>query len=141
MSHITLHRRQWFKYDIPYWVFINQRPIGLMRTPQVNVQLPAGTYTLGVKMVFQLFKWRLDIGSEETVNVDEGETLNVRISDRERWWNILFDIDLVIWLASFLITLPQPWDSIYDILSEGFFILWMIRTWIIRKNYFHLQQQ
>lgn len=30
------------------------------------------------------------------------------ITDKERWWNILFDIDLVLWLAKMFFELLIP---------------------------------
>ena len=63
----------------------------------------------------------------------------MRITDRERWWNLLFDLDLVIWIACMFIELPEPWNVVYHVLSEGFFVLWLLRILIIRKRYFRLK--
>ena len=68
-----------------------------------------------------LWKWHLSIGGERTITVLPETHQNIRITGRERWWNILFNIDLCLWIASFFVTLPHPWDLIYHIVSEGFF--------------------
>lgn len=156
MAHLSLFRSQMFPnlpklsgrlgmvldtltVGIPYWVFLNGRALGLMRGKEANIQLPEGSYDIGIWMVFQLWKWQLRIGSEKSITITEDYPQRIFITDKERWWNLLFDIDLFLWLASFFFTLPQPWNTIYDILSEGFFVLWLLRIWIIRKNYFILK--
>lgn len=125
------------KISIPYWVFINGQPIGFMRDKEISIQIPEGTYDIGVRIVFALWKWRFYIGSERKVNLTEKHT-TILIDDRERWWNILFDIDMVIWFASFFFTLPEPWNMLYHLISEGFFAIWLLRVFMIRKQYFKL---
>lgn len=141
MSTLTIRRKQAFKIGIPYLIYINNQPIGLMRSKEVNIQIPHGTYSLGVYIVLMLWKWHLSIGGERTITVLPGTHKNIRVTDRERWWNILFNIDLCLWIASFFVTLPHPWDLIYHIVSEGFFAIWLIRIWIIRKRYFLLKEE
>lgn len=139
MALITLHRKQRFKLSIPYWIFINGCPVGLMRTPEVSVQLPGGEYTVEVKIMFKVFKWLFGIGGSRAVTMKENDRLHLYITDRERWWNILFDIDLIVWLASFFFTLPHPWDIAYHIISDGFFALWLLHIYLRRKRYFILK--
>lgn len=136
MGAVCLHRKQFFKTGIPYWVFVNQRAVGFMKGREAYIQLPEGTWEIGVKMVFQVWKWQFSIGTTETYSLAGNEELNIWVTDREKWWDILFNIDLVVWLASFLFTLPQPWDTVYEVLSEGFFAIWLLRIWIIRNHYF-----
>lgn len=59
-------------------------------------------------------------------------------SDRDRAWNRLFNIDLVLWILKRLLHVPEPWGTIYEIVSNGFFIVWLLRIWIIRKHYFDI---
>ena len=73
------------------------------------------------------------------VSVVEELPTTLEITDRERIWNILFDIDLVIWVASFFFTLPSPWNIVYHALSDGFFALWIARLIIIRDRYYKLK--
>lgn len=141
MSILTLHRKQLFKLSIPYWVLINEQPIGIMQSSEVNIQLPAGEFVLSIKILFRLFKWQFNIGGSKKVNLTDNQHLHLNITDKERWWNILFDIDLIFWLAKFFFELPYPWNIIYEVVSNGFFIIWIARIWIIRDKYFIIKEQ
>lgn len=63
------------------------------------------------------------------------------ITDKERWWNILFGIDLVLWLIRFFIEFPYPWNIVYEVVSNGFFALSLARIWFIRNKYFQIIEQ
>lgn len=139
MSLLTLHRKQFHKIGIPLWVFINEQPVGIMRGKEVNIQLPEGKYDLSIRILFQIYKWRFHIGGSKHIDIKDGEHQQMRITDKERWWNILFDIDLIFWIMRFFITLPTPWDLVYEVLSNGFFAIWLLRIWIIREQYFKLE--
>jgi len=138
LAKIVLHRKQLLNIGIPLWVLVDGRPLGIMNGKGVNITLPAGEHEVAVRMVFQLFKWQFYIGGSRKVAVDEDEVRHLRITDHERIWNILFDIDMVLWIAEFFVTLPHPWDMVYKIVSDGFFAIWLLRIWIIRKRYFQL---
>lgn len=142
MKQITIHRKMPFKLGLPYWVFINGQPIGIMRQTEVSVLVPENVQlTLGVKLVFQLWRWQFSLDGHCMIPSDNAHQVDVCISDKERWWNLLFDIDLVVWFLLLFVALPTPWDVVYHVLSEGFFALWMLRIIIIRKHYFTLKMQ
>lgn len=141
MPRITLHRRQMFKLSIPYWVFINEQPIGIMQSKEVSIELPPAQFELRIKILFRVFKWQFSIGGKKKISLAEGEHLHLMIADKERWWNILFDIDLVLWLAKLFFELPHPWNIIYEVVSNGFFALWLARVWFIRNRYFQIIEQ
>ena len=141
MPILTLHRRQMFKLSIPYWVFINEHPIGIMQGKEVSIELPPTQFELSIKILFRLFKWQFSIEGKRKVCLSEGEHLHLRITDKERWWNILFDIDLILWLAKMFFELPYPWNIIYEVVSNGFFVLWLARIWFIRDRYFQIIEQ
>lgn len=138
MVLLTLHRKQLFKLSIPYWVFINEQPVGIMQSKEVNIQIPPGQYDLSIRIILTLWKWRFQIKGEKKVFLKEGQHYDLMITDRERWWNILFDIDLIFWIAKLFFELPYPWNTIYEVVSNGFFVLWAIRIWYIRNNYFKI---
>lgn len=138
MALLTLHRKQLFKLSIPYWVFINEQPVGIMQSKKVNIQIPPGQYDLSIRIILALWKWRFQIRGEKKVILHEGQHHDLMITDRERWWNILFDIDLIFWIAKLFFELPYPWNTIYEVVSNGFFVLWAKRIWYIRNNYFKL---
>ena len=141
MSKITLHRRQMFKLSIPYWVFINEHPIGIMQGKEVSIELPLAQFDLSIKILFRLFKWQFSIGGKRKVCLSEGEHLHLTITDKERWWNILFDFDIVLWLVRFFVDFPYPWNIVYEVVSNGFFALWLARIWFIRNRYFQIIEQ
>ena len=130
-----------FKLSIPYWVFINEHPIGIMQGKEVSIELPPAQFDLSIKILFRLFKWQFSIGGKRKVLLSEGEHLHLTIKDKERWWNILFDIDLVLWLAKMFFELPHPWNIVYEVVSNGFFALWLARIWFIRDYYFQITEQ
>ena len=130
-----------FKLSIPYWVYINEYPIGIMQSKEVSIELPPAQFELSIKILFQLFKWQFSIGGKKKMSLTEGEHLHLMIADKERWWNILFDIDLVLWLAKLFFELPHPWNIVYEVVSNGFFALWLARIWFIRNRYFQIIEQ
>ena len=141
MPTLTLHKIQMFKLSIPYWVFINEHPIGAMQGKEVNIELPPAQFDLSIKILFRIFKWQFSIGGKRKVCLSEGEHLELMITDTERWWNILFDIDLVLWLVRFFIEFHYPWNIVYEVVSNGFFALWLARIWFIRDRYFQIIEQ
>jgi len=140
MALLTLHRRQMFKLSIPYWVFINKQPIGIMQSKEVSIQLPEGQYDISIRILFRLFKWQFHLGGSKKVSIQADETKHLFITDKEKWWNILFDIDLVLWLAKLFFELPHPWNIVYEIISNGFFVIWIARIWLIRDRYFIIKE-
>lgn len=78
-------------------------------------------------------------GSEE-VYVPINETKLLTFSDRDKIWNWLFNLDIVLWLIKRFAHVPEPWGTIYEIVSNGFFAIWLLRIWIIRKHYFAIKE-
>ncbi len=116
--------------------------VGVMTTPQVNITLPAGVYVLSI-----CFGGYLPIGKKgkhidltlsttETIRVNETGYTCLEFRNKERWWDIVFTIDLVVWLVLIFFTLPYPWNIVYHVLSDGFFLAWIIRLVAVRKRYF-----
>lgn len=118
---------------VPHKILIGGRLAGIMQTPRVVVELPPGTYTFTIQSMFPYFS--------STVVVDlceESETC-LEFSDREMVWDILFVIDVILWLIKGLLHLTAPWTWIYEIFTNGYFVLWLIYEWRIRKNYFRVK--
>ena len=110
--------------------------MGLMQGKEVKIELPKGVYSLGVRFCVPLGKWQPGVQAEHKVVVGEGEHVVVEFTSRERLWNLLFDIDLMLWVLNIFITLPSPWGTVYDVVSNGFFLLWAIHVWTIRTRFF-----
>jgi len=138
MGRVVLHRKQRFNIGIPLWVVVDGRPLGIMKGKEVRIDMPSGEHEIAVRIVFMLFKWQFFIGGSRKVVVEDGEERHLQITDKERVWNILFDIDMVLWIVEFFFTLPHPWEMVYKVVSNGFFVVWLLRIWMIRKRYFQI---
>lgn len=136
MAHLKIiHHTSKLMSKIPHRILINQQLIGLMNTPEVNIRIPEGRYLITIQSVFPLFSASMAVGVSENVeNV-------LAFSDREKWWDILFVIDIILWCADRLIHLPHPWNIVYQIFTNGYFVLWLLYEWLIRKKYFRLSFQ
>lgn len=152
---LTIRRKSKSRFALPLWIFVRvpeaitsvpaelheDHLVGLMRSHEVAVAMPEGRFTVSVRLLFKLAKWTFSIGGEREIETSAEKPTTLVISDRERLWNALFNIDLVVWTASFFFTLPSPWNVVYHVLSDGFFALWILRIIIIRKRYFILTPQ
>ena len=88
------------RIPLPHYLLINGQMLGLMRgNDNVRVTLPQGDYAVTVRSAYKF------IESTAQVYIAEGETLTLTFGDRERWWNWLFNIDLVLWLIKWFFDL------------------------------------
>lgn len=88
---IRAERKQWI--PLPHYLLINGQMLGLMRgNDNVRVALPKGDYAVTVRSAYKF------VESTAQVHITEGETLTLIFGDRERWWNWLFNLDLILWL-------------------------------------------
>ncbi len=117
---------------VPHYLLVNGVVLGIVKGGEVHVSLPAGKYKLTIRSMYKFIETSFEIC------VSEGESVRVFFSDRDRAWNRLFNIDLVLWILKRLLHVPEPWGTIYEIVSNGFFIVWLLRIWIIRKHYFDI---
>lgn len=138
---IIRHKRRWYELKLPHAVFINGQFLGMIRERDVRVIAPAGSYSLRVQ-----FGGRIPIGkSGKSIDLSVSSTEQVQLTpqkemvcefhDRERIWNLLFDIDLIVWLVSLFVTMPP----LYRIISDVFFAVWLVRLIIIRKKYYKIK--
>ena len=141
MPTLTIrHKRHWFEPKLPHAVFLNGYFAGMMKDDLLRAEVPPGSYSLRVQ-----FGGRIPIGkkgksidlslsSTEQVEVPPTGEVVCEFHDRERLWNILFDIDLVLWVVSWFVTMPP----LYKILSDAFFVIWIVRLILIRKKYYKI---
>lgn len=118
---------------LQHYIFINNQMIGLMQQESVNIQIPEGTFLVRIQ---SLLKW---FYSEQLVTLQQGVENHLVFYDREKIWDLLFVIDIIGSLAKIFIHLPHHWNLIYSIFSNGYFILWIIYEFRIRKHYFHTE--
>lgn len=124
---------------IPYFVTIDDQPVCMLRRGEVHIKVLAGHHTLKVKTGFIFGRRELMVSGARELDIRPGRVQEFEFRSHERVWNILFDIDLLLWIAEFFVTPPEPWDLVYKIVSDGFFIVWLIRLFVIRKRYFRLK--
>ena len=133
MALLTISSKRKQIINLPHYLLIDKQLLGLMKGKPVNIQLPAGNYEITVRSAYKF------IESTIAVRIGDEESKKVVFSDREKFWNWLFNLDIVLWLIKRFITIPAPWGGIYEIVSNGFFAIWLLRIWIIRKRYFKLE--
>ena len=141
MPTLTIrHIRHWYEPKLPHAVFLNGYYVGVLKDDQLRGEVPTGSYSLKVQFggLVPLGKSgkSLDMSVCSTAQVEvpqEGDVF-CKFHDRERLWNILFDIDLILWVVSWFVTLPP----LYKILSDVFFVIWLVRLVVIRKRYYKI---
>jgi hypothetical protein len=133
MALLTIFPKRKQFINLPHYLLINGQLLGIMKGEPVNIQLLSGIYVITIRSFYKF------IESTITIQIGDEESKKVVFSDREKFWNWLFNLDLVFWLIKRFITIPEPWDSIYEVVSNGFFAIWLLRIWIIRKKYFKLE--
>lgn len=132
------HNRHWHEPRLPHLVFIDGLYAGTMQVDSFTLELPPGNYSLKVQFGGKLPLGRsgrsvdLSVSAVTRIELARGEAKNVTFHDRERLWNVLFDIDLVLWLLSLFVAMPP----LYKILSDTFFAVWLVRLVLIRKRYY-----
>ena len=125
---------------LPHLLFIDGLYAGTMQGDELSMQMPAGNYSLRVQFGGRVPLGKngrsidLSVSSEQESLTVQGNTV-VEFHDRERLWNVLFDIDLIVWIVSFFIPLPR----LYKIVSDVFFAVWLVRLLVIRKRYYKLK--
>ena len=140
MATLTLrHRRHFYEMRLPHLLFIDGLYAGTMQGDELSMQVPAGCYRLRVQFGGRVPVGKngrgidLSVSSEKEGLEVKGDTV-VEFRDRERIWNVLFDIDLVVWVVSLFLPLPR----MYKIVSDVFFAVWLVRLLVIRKQYYKL---
>lgn len=119
--------------NLPHYLLINDQLLGMMKGQDVRINLPEGQYRVTIRSAYKF------IESSMMVSVVGDKVSHLFFGDRERLWNILFNIDLVLWIFKRFVHFSSNWAFIYEIVSNGFFAIWLLRIWLIRKNYFKLQ--
>ena len=134
------HIRHWYEPRLPHAVFLDGLFAGMIRDDQLHINAPQGSYKLRIQVggVVPIGKSgkKIDISLSSTKQVEVPRVGDVECEfhDRERLWNILFDIDLIAWMVSWFVTMPP----IYKILSNAFFVVWLVRLVLIRKKYYKI---
>lgn len=129
-----------FSLPMPHKIFINGQFLGIMKDKSVSIKIPQGLFHLQIMSMVPTF------GSETDIHIETGVENVVEFSDREAVWDILFTIDILLWIADLILNsfhpdwLPANAHLIYQIATNGYFAIWIIYELIIRKKYFKIKQ-
>lgn len=117
---------------LPHKIYFNDKLLGIMQKKEVEVKdIPVGKYKLKIQSMFPF------IFSEQYIDIKKGQNA-VIFCDREKFWDILFTIDLILMVVHWFVHLPDNIDLIYKVVTNGYFILWLVYEFIIRKRYFRI---
>lgn len=130
---ILVQKHGKFSMPIPHKVLINGQLIGIMKDKQVSIEMPAGQYEVTIQSMVPY------ISATQLVDVISEKETTVTFSDREKFWDILFVVDIVLWTVKRFLHLASPWTWIYEIFTNGYFVLWLIYEWRIRNKYFNFE--
>lgn len=131
MARLTLvQKRGKFSINIPHKILIDGHLLGIMKDKQVSIEMPAGSYDITIQSLVPL------ISATQHIELPPLRESTLSFSDREQYWDALVLLDIVLWSIKSLLRLTSPWTWIYEIFTNGTFILWLIYEWCIRNKYF-----
>lgn len=111
---------------LPHKILIGGKCIGLMRTPMIHINMPQGLYEITIQSLFPFIKTSAIVKVEEEVdNVMEFE-------DKEKYWDILFSFDMLLWIVSLFYHLIHIKKQKQSFATTHFFINFV--TWKIWLN-------
>lgn len=146
MAQVTItHIDRGLPLGLPYIIYVDGQAVGMMQMPQARMNLPAGKHSLMVRcggyfrLPFTKKTFSAFVEAFDTIDVQEEQYTEVQFENREKWWNILFDVDLVLWLVRIFATIPEPWGLVYDVVSNVSFALWLVHFYLYRKRYFRFR--
>ncbi len=118
MARLTIiQKKRKFTPMLPHKILIGGQLLGLMRTPSVNLNIPQGLYEVTIQSIFPFIK------TSAIVRIDEGVHNVLEFEDKEKYWDLLFSIDMILWIISLFINLQKPYSTIYHIVSEILFAI------------------
>lgn len=117
--------------SFPHKILFNGQQLCIMKKKAKISGIPCGKYKLTIQSMFPF------ISAEAEIDIRQGEN-KVTFTDKEKFWDVLFTIDLILMVVHWFIHLPDNIDLIYRIVTDGYFVLWLIYEWAIRKKYFKI---
>ncbi len=117
---------------LPHKLVVNNQVVGIMKGTETNVELPAGQYNIMIQSMLPFFSASMD------VTVHSGVRNVLTFSDREKIWDALLVVDMVLWVAELFFELPSPWDVVYQVFTNGYLVAWLVYELVIRKRYFRM---
>ena len=117
--------------SFPHKILFNGKQVCIMKKKAKISGIPCGKYKLTIQSMFPF------ISAETEIDIRQGEN-KITFTDKETLWDVLFSIDLILMVVHWFVHLPGNIDLIYKIVTNGYFILWLIYEWAIRKKYFKI---
>ena len=122
-----------FAMNVPHKLLIDGQFVGIMKDKQVSIEMPMGEYAITIQSMIPF------ISATQHVTMSPRSETTLEFSDREKWWDVLFVVDVVLWIVKRFLHLAAPWTWIYEIFTNGYFVLWLLYEWRIRNHYFKFQ--
>lgn len=114
--------------SLPHKIYIDNYYIGIVKGKSATINgFPLGRYNIMIQSMIPYFS------SSSTIEIKEGSN-TVEFKDKEKIWDILFTIDIVLWIVKRFITLEPTINLWYEIITNGYLILWIVYELSIRKN-------
>ena len=120
--------------SFPHKILINGQQLCIMKKKAKICGMPCGKYKLTIQSMFPF------ISAEAEIDIKQGEN-KITFTDKETLWDILFTIDLILMVVHWFVHLPDNIDLIYKIVTNGYFVIWLVYEFIIRKRYFRIRME
>ena len=120
--------------SFPHKILINGQQLCIMKKKAKICGMPCGKYKLTIQSMFPF------ISTEAEIDIKQGEN-KITFTDKETLWDILFTIDLILMVVHWFVHLPDNIDLIYKIVTNGYFVIWLVYEFIIRKRYFRISKE
>ena len=117
--------------SFPHKILFNGQLLCVMKKNAKISGIPCGKYKFTIQSMFPF------ISAETEIEIRQGEN-KITFTDKEKFWDVLFTIDLILMVVHWFVHLPDNIDLIYRIVTDGYFIIWLIYEWTIRKKYFKI---
>lgn len=118
---------------LPHKVLVGGRYVGIMQKDRGAIVIPEGVHQVTIQSMLPF------ISASADVQVFANQRNHLTFKDRERGWDLLFWIDVALSIAKWFFKLPSPFGLIYEIFTNGYFAVWLIYEWVIRKKYFRFE--
>ena len=134
-SSITLTDKSAFMgIALPHKIFFDDRLLGIMQKKKIHIEgIPVGEHKVKIQSMIPF------ISTETKVQVSEGDN-KITFHDREKFWDWLFTIDLLMVIVQWIVTLPTNIKTYYNITADVIFVIWLAYEWLNRKKYFRIEK-
>lgn len=132
MARLTLvQKRGKFALSLPHKILIDGHLLGVMKDRKVSVEMPAGAYDITVQSMVPMIS--------ATQHVELPLRGEAGVFRPRAGVDALFVVDVVLWVVKRFLHLASPWTWLYEVFTNGYFVLWLIYEWRIRNHYFKFE--